>query len=164
MKKKIIVFAFIGIFLISGYFVLQVIEMSKNKKVLLVGSEIPSASFRTLENKPFYLDSLKNEKLTIMHFSVNCPHCISEFEALEKKNSILDSVRFIFIGKENPKILKKFINDFPKIREKSEFLYDLNKNFSKNFGSSAVPNTFIYENRKLIKNYRGAFDVEKMCE
>ena len=83
---------------------------------------------------------------------------------MNKKSDYLDSLNVVFIADETIEEITNFANKYPNTKAKGLFLRDTDNEFLKKFCSSVVPNLFLYNENKLIKNLRGEFDLESMLK
>ncbi len=164
MQKKWYKVTFALVLVSVIYLVSATLELAKYKRTLAIGSNLPDVELIHIDGQLFKIKSISNEKHVIVFFSTKCPFCRNKFVEIEKDSRLRSSINFVFVAKNEGENLQEFLNEFPMVRKDEIILIDQHASYLEGFGSSSVPNTFIYRNKKLVKNIKGMFNLKFLFE
>lgn len=130
-------------------------------------SEIPKLNFFTLDSSAFKNAQLTYEKPAIfIHFNTTCSHCQYEAEELAKSEEALADIAVYMISNEPIQLIEQFSQEYALHNSNSVTFLKSNQNkFFETFGSSNVPDVFIYNSEgKLTKHYTGETKIEAIIK
>ncbi len=101
------------------------------------------------DGKTVELESIQGRSLTFVHFWATwCPPCEAEFPDLVRlleKFKKRDDARFLLVAVNDEEVkIKKFLKRFPEFAANTLVLIDNNKVYENNFGTTRVPESFIF--------------------
>ncbi|MFT5914092.1 MAG: thiol-disulfide isomerase/thioredoxin [Bacteroidia bacterium] len=130
-------------------------------------SEIPKLNFFTLDSSAFRNTQLVYKKSAIfIHFNTTCSHCQYEAEELAKSEEALAGIAVYMISNEPIQFIEQFSQEYALNNSNSVTFLKANQNqFFETFGSSNVPDVFIYNSEgKLTKHYSGETKIEAIIK
>jgi len=162
MKKRITAIVFI--LLLVGSVVWMITEGTK-PEVLPLGSRLPKISITTKRGIKTITET--NEKLLIVFFSKDCPHCKYELSVLDENIEKLNNIKiYLFITD------KEFLNSND-IRAYKNLLANKNVTFGvvnkeeykQKFGSMVTPTLYFFnEERILTAKLKGETKFERILK
>lgn len=162
---KVVIVAFIFGFLgFMGYSIaLKYLEKESIRERI---STIPSFRLERLAGDVFTENELAEGPVVLDYFNSTCDFCRAKSKAIKLRIEEFRGIQLVFVSSEEKVIIEKFseengLNKYPNV----VFLHDSNMAFSKAFGVTTIPATFIYSrDRKLIKEFKGAVKIESILE
>lgn len=128
--------------------------------------EMPSFTFKTVNNKPLTKDGLPDQKIILIYFNSTCESCKKEIDSILHNYSLFHNCLLVLVSSQTEKELKDFetsnkINNYPKVL----LVRDFNSEFSKKFKSVIFPSIFIYNsNKKLVKVFKGETKIKTLVK
>lgn len=168
MKKIIKYTIFLGILLAVLYLGVRSIQKSQQNKVLRLQTVVlPDFEFADLQGKIFRTQDLEaRHPVLVIYFNTTCEHCQYEAEEIYKHRQTLEKISLLMISVEDKSVLTAFVQKY-RLDEvtRLKILQDTNEHFRQIFGSSSIPNIFIYDaDHKLVKHYRGETKMEAILK
>lgn len=143
----------------------QLVPASQSEAVL---KKMPSAVFETLEGKPFHLDDLNSQGLTIVHFwGTWCAPCEAELPELLKfieRFKDQPGVKFLLVAVNDDIMkVKKHLKTQPIPKDAPIiWLMDSGSVYKEIFGTIRVPETYVFSSDKTtLKKYVGPQEWNK---
>ncbi len=143
----------------------QLVPASQSQAVL---AKMPSAAFETLDGKPFHLDDLGPQDLTIVHYWATwCAPCEAELPELLKfieRFKDRPGVNFLLVAvNDEVRKVQKHLKSQPVPKDAPiTWLMDNGNVHRDIFGTSRVPETYVFSSDKTtLKKYVGPQDWNK---
>lgn len=143
----------------------QLVSSSKSEAVL---AKMPSGVFETLDGKPFRLDDLSSQGLTIIHFwGTWCAPCEAELPELLKfieRFKDQPGVNFLLVAvNDEVRKIQKHLKAQPIPKDAPiVWLLDNKGVYKDNFGTIRVPETYVFSSDKTtLKKYVGPQEWNK---
>ena len=167
MKTKLLVF-FSLIFIMTAYTYYQskkIVSFSSAINVSIL-KDLPDTALKTLNGEPTSLHRVlinNQSKLILVHFwGTWCGPCETEMPGLiefVKKFNLVD-LKIIFVTSNDTKQkIEKFFLKYGPLPDKITILLDNEDGYLNTFGSTRVPETFLFNSHKLlIKQFTGPQD------
>lgn len=142
----------------------NIIYSYKDKKKIAEHIQtLPHACFKSLAGNLICFDKFNHEKpLVIIYFHPECEHCQYEAQEIGKNAEIFSNCQLVMLTSDDS--LQR-INSFCKTNhlwevDNIEVLLDTNNRFKEVFGKAIIPSIYIYENKKLKKQFLGETKME----
>src|SRR5690554_2451477 len=162
--KVVIVAVVLSFLLYMAYFItLKYLEKETLRNRL---STIPSFRLERLTGGAFTEIDMAESLVVINYFNSTCEFCRAKSKALKLRMEEFKGIQLVFVSSEDKIVIGKFseehgLHEYPNVI----FLQDSNMEFSKTFGITTIPVTFIYnKDRQLIGQFKGAVKIESMLE
>ncbi|MBB6463669.1 peroxiredoxin family protein [Flammeovirga kamogawensis] len=157
-KKLIIIVSFLGVISFLTYSIIKTLKQKEEVENTI--KKLPDFSFQS------YLDTTEvitsemyvNKKVIITFFNSTCHFCIDEIFLFQKNQQILEKekIQVVLVSEEPVEVVLEFIEKSELDHLNFKFLRARENMFFQIFGSSSVPNSFLYNKEgKLIKNIKG---------
>lgn len=164
MTRKLVII--VGILLLSTllYFtIFRVIEYNRKSNL---SNRLPNLTFDKLDGSDFNFKSLDKKNVIIMFFSPDCEFCSEEINDLIKNIEQFRNTIILMISPSDPSILSKFYKEFEINKyENLIILKDNSGQFKKNFGSSSIPTTILYNrNKEKLFKAEGSITSKRIVE
>jgi len=155
-----IVFGAIGYLGFSIY--TQLREKQEIEKRIAI---LPEFSAADLEGNIVNTEGIKNSSLVFTYFNTGCEFCKAGIRSM-KEHELLQQSAFIWLVSDEPKnVLKEFAKAFELDSLQSMMvLHDSTREIKELFAVKGVPNIFVYQSGKLLKNFKGETKAEVLYE
>lgn len=129
-------------------------------------STMPSFRLERLTGGAFTESDLAESPVVISYFNSTCEFCRAKSKAMKLRMEEFKGIQLLFVSIEDKIVIEEFseehgLHEYPNV----VFLQDSNMEFSKTFGITTIPVTFIYnKDRQLMGEFKGAVKIESMLE
>jgi thiol-disulfide isomerase/thioredoxin len=165
MKRKLIIFITIVLFIIFVSCLLIAKKINDKYKSEILISTLPEFSFISLDLHSFDRKDIDKTKLRIIlnHFSPTCEHCQYMAGEFIKNSQKLKDIQILMITSADIDVASKFNSDYKlSLLPNIIILRDTNYQFQKIFGTGVVPSFFIYEHNKFVKKVIGETMIDNL--
>ena len=159
MKKRITAIVFI--LLLIGSVVWMITEGTK-PEVLPLGSKLPRINISTQNGIKTITET--NEKLLIIFFSKDCPHCKYELSVLDENIEKLKEIKIYLITYDKNFLNSEDINVYQNLLESKNVTFGIvdKEEYKTKFGIIVTPSLYFFINGKLTAKLKGETKFERI--
>jgi peroxiredoxin len=163
MRKNIIAISFMVLFIFT---LVWLIVIGTKPEVLPVGSQCPQITYKTING----YDTLKTNsqnKMLVIYFSKDCPHCEYELSILNENLKKLEEVMVYLLTTNESYLKSEEIQANKNLLLSSKVFYGIvnEENFNQSFGSLITPSLYFFNKKGVLtEKIKGETKFERILE
>lgn len=125
--------------------------------------ELQQISFYSVENNQYAsFEELKKNKLILSFINTTCDFCQAEAREMYDKRVELQGIDVVLVSDEESEALLNFMKEYKLDETPIKIWRCKYEEFSKVFPRPSSPSLWLFENKLLIKEYRGWTPLKKV--
>ncbi len=163
MKKKLIVITFSVLLILA---VILIVLQGTKSETLPIGSKLPQIAFQSLNG----YETLKTDnqnKILVLFFSKECPHCKYELSTLNKNIDKLDGTAIYLFTVDDSYLESEEIKTNEALLSDSNVVFGIvnKENFDESFGSLITPSLYFFNKAGILtEKIKGETKIERIIE